>query len=404
VLKLIRQNIRNYKKKLRQLVELPFFRKPPRQASLVILDDCFPDLKTAFRVAEFNYLTDLFENVVILSTATKKVFHRYGVFSPLLSQYAMVFPRRSVSVFKFNSYRRISASVAYILFLRNAFEFLNYLEKNRIPFLFTLYPGGGFLLDNEDSDTRLKRIFSSKQFSGVIVTQQITYDYLVKKQLCRPDLIHFTFGVVVDSSSTQRLPVQVVKDQSIEICFVAFKYMKQGLDKGYDVFIETCKILIDRLPNVRFHVVGNFGREDWDISGLEGTLTFHGPMVGSELREFFSGMHLIIAPNRAFTLFVGAFDGFPTGCCVEAALSGVAVFCSDPLGLNSCLEDGRALVQIDVDPARIADTVAHYCADPERLAALRRVGQARFAELYDIEIQMKERVLAIDNLLESNHI
>ena len=28
---------------------------------------------------------------------------------------------------------------------------------------------------------------------------------------------------------------------TFDICFVAYKYMEKGLDKGYDIFIQVCK-------------------------------------------------------------------------------------------------------------------------------------------------------------------
>ena len=45
-------------------------------------------------------------------------------------------------------------------------------------------------------------------------------------------------------------------------------------------------------------------------------------------------MDLIISPNVPFVLASGAFDGFPTACCMEAALSGTAMFVTDELKLE----------------------------------------------------------------------
>jgi len=70
------------------------------------------------------------------------------------------------------------------------------LEKNKIPFVFTLYPGGGFGFEEESSDAKLKKVLSSKYFKKVIVTQRATYEYLVRKNFCSKEKISFIFGLL----------------------------------------------------------------------------------------------------------------------------------------------------------------------------------------------------------------
>ena len=55
------------------------------------------------------------------------------------------------------------------MFLSNAAAFLRTIEKHRLPFVFTLYPGAGFRLNDDVSDRNLRRVCESEYFRGVIV-------------------------------------------------------------------------------------------------------------------------------------------------------------------------------------------------------------------------------------------
>src|SRR5438874_1832338 len=64
-------------------------------------------------------------------------------------------------------------ALAYCVFLSNAARFVERFEMGDVPFCFTLYPGGGFQLNDDRSDHALRRVCSSPLFRGVIVTQSV---------------------------------------------------------------------------------------------------------------------------------------------------------------------------------------------------------------------------------------
>ena len=51
----------------------------------------------------------------------------------------------------------INTKLFYCVFINNIAEMLSALEKNKIPFVFTLYPGGRFGFEEESSDAKLKK-------------------------------------------------------------------------------------------------------------------------------------------------------------------------------------------------------------------------------------------------------
>ncbi|UWG96663.1 hypothetical protein LPY66_17540 [Dehalobacter sp. DCM] len=84
------------------------------------------------------------------------------------------------------------------------------------------------------------------------------------------------------------------------------------------------KKLARSAENIRSHVVGNFDRSDIDVSELGDRIIFYGLRNKSFFPTFYSGIDLIVSPNLPFVLIPGKnYDGFPTGCCIDAALHNV---------------------------------------------------------------------------------
>lgn len=362
---------------------------------LIIIDDLFPNLATAFRIAEINAILKHFHKAVVYSTwPDRRAFETYR------SHY----PQFSRRVHKFHPLRRLAGSAAYVIFLNNIFSHLEGLEQAYLPFVFELYPGGGFCLDDPLSDAHLQRVIKSPMFRKVIATQSVTRDYLLRKKFCRIEEIEFIHGGVLLSDTLREVPGQRTRygtnKNTIDICFVADKYAPRGVDKGYDRFIACARILCRRHPEAHFHVVGNFTEADVDVGDLGDHITFYGFQLTPFFPRFYSRMDLILSPNIPFLLAPGKFDGFPTGCCIEAALCGTAVFATDELYLNQgILKDGEEIVIISSEPEQIAEMVEKYIGDPERLALVAQNGQRATRSLFAVDVQMTPRLRVLSDLL-----
>ena len=371
---------------------------PREQArSLVIIDDSFPNLLSAFRVAEYNVYLERIGNARVYSAAALLPFtKKWRSFRKSLREYEERYPQFKGKVELFSPYRDLHCTLVYLIFINNAFRFVDYIDKAGVPFVFTLYPGGGFHLHQEESDRKLRRVFSSPNFRKVIVTQKATRQYLLEKRFCRAEQIEFVYGGVLPSTALQARQMPRKRygsdKDTFDVCFVAQKYMKKGIDKGFNVFVEVARKLRAAQADIRFHVVGSFEPSDMAAAELEDRVSFYGPQKTDFFPSFYAGMDLILSPNVPFVLAPGAFDGFPTGCCIEAGLCGVAVFCSDPLGLNPCFVDGEDIVIIPVDAPAVAELILEYYRAPLRLYELAGRCQASFRRVFDIEHQMQPRL------------
>ena len=108
---------------------------------------------------------------------------------------------------------------------------------------------------------------------------------------------------------------------------------------------------------------------------------------------------MILSPNVPFKLFPGSFDGFPTGCCIEAGLAGVAVFCTDELKLNTYFTNHQDICLISKNKDEICDLIRMYFKDLDSLYLLSRNCQKSFKKVFDLEKQMSQRVKIISECL-----
>jgi len=369
------------------------------QKPWVILDDFFPTLVTGFRIAEYNAHLDAFPQLTVLSTL--------GSFAAEHTRYAEHYPGHANRVQPYSPNWLAGCGLAYLNFLNNAVHFLPALEQHNIPFVLTLYPGGGFGLDETGSDEKLALVLASPLLQALIVTQPVTSQYVQRfaelQQLSLPP-IHRIDGVVVHPLyfSLDLLPRQPyfgAGKLEFDICFVAERYMPLGANKGYPEFIAAATALAN-MPGLRWHIVGGgFSPQDIDVSLLETSIQFHGRLETAELRQFFVGMDLIVSPNRPNLLHPGNFDGFPTGCCVEAALCGVAVMATDALSQNPGYVDNESIFLLDASGTPLAQQIESririLASNSGILSAVGRTGQAFTRHFYAPQRQIgaRQRIL-----------
>ena len=364
----------------------PSLRRLPH--GIVVLDDCFPNLLTGFRVGEFNALLEAFPDLCILSAARE--------FEIVAAQYYDVYPQFAGRVNKFWDQTPLrEAKLAYVTFLQNANMFLPYLEHFQLPFILQLYPGGQFGLYNAESDAKLDRVCASPLLRRIITTQTVTQAYVRERY---GDGVHcdFVFGAVFQQScfefvNTERSYFGTGKGR-LDVCFAAFKYSDRAVDKGYPEFIEAARCLASLTDVIQFHVIGNLTPDDVDVSALNGRIRFHGTLVTHDLRRLFRGMDLIVSPNKLSMIYPGSFDGFPTASVTEASLAGVGMVMTDPLKLNFNLPDGEAAAIIQPTATDIVARIRHFVEHPAELARMAREGQRISAQVYAPQRQIGARL------------
>lgn len=373
------------------------------KGDFVVIDSQFPQKEPfGFRNMEIN---EYFKRIQNFSSYTMYPMlpgpdawfcHGYGMdeaqFNINKTGYISYYNKNEKDIHLLDREKNYRFKLACSYFLAETYVLLPFFNKNKIPFIFVLYPGGAFGIDNEKSDDMLKKIFSNKYFRGVIVTQELTREYLIKKRMCKTADITYIYGGIVQYKKNElKKKKYYLKDKkTFDICFVAAKYSEGGIDKGYDLFIEAAKKLSEKNSDIRFHVVGGFDENDIPSPEISSKITYYGYKDVKFLMSLCSEMDIFISPNRPFKLYEGNFDGFPLG--IDASYCGVALFVSDELNMNREYVDRRDLVIIENDVNKIVKDIEYYFNNLDKLYELAQNGQTKTQELLDIELQISKRI------------
>lgn len=368
-----------------------------RKYDLIIYDDIYPHPISGFRLEEFTVLLEQFKNSKIIvkplaypHLKTPIEQHKTDIEDCTAVKKSLLGKIKSIERFT-----NINTKLFYCVFLFNIYRNLVWLEKYKIPFVFTLYPGGGFQVGDLISNQKLQKVLASPQFRKVIVTQLYTKEYLIKNNFCEANKIEYFFGCVVPQLSLNEnisFEKKYPNKETFDIVFCAAKYMSKGLDKGYDVFVALAHSLIKKYDFVRFHVVGGFDKEEIDVTLLDGEITFYGYQKFDDLAAIYKKMDVIVSPNKPFVQGKGAFDGFPLGTVIEAVLNSVVAIVTDELNQNTVFENGKEIIITNGNVTSIEKEIINLIQNPEKLFDVSQNGRNKFLEIYSNDYQMNPRI------------
>jgi len=384
----------------------------PCESQILLLDSSFPSKVSSFRYGEFkSYLEEIDEcSIQVLPDNLSK----YGEPLPF---HAQVDQFRKVSGLASNRIRYFDTDfigdpkVAYCVFLNLADYFYTQIGlPSAEHLLFTLYPGGGFNLNDGVSDQKLHRLCDNPKLSKIITTQNVSYRYLVEGGFCEPDRIQHIYGGIIPNIYTldDHVPTAKSLDKPLDVCFVAQKYSATGAEKGYDVFVDIVKNFANS-PDIRFHVVGGFDKNTIELGDIR-NVTFYGTQSADFFDGFYTNMDLILSPNIHLSALdpsqPESFDGFPTTAVVEAGLKGVAVFLTDFKGMNFHLDGSDIFKEhemkiIDRDPDSISQLINGYLSDREALMELGQNGRRAILREFSYEGQMRPRIELLNHYLSA---
>jgi len=369
----------------------------PQYADLLLLDDILPLDFSPFRTLEYGHYLGFF-NAVLLSLESWHVCIGNETFAEALAALP-VDPSVKSRICRFTEGNGIAGRLAYVTFLDNAVTLLPYFIERGLPFILQLYPGGTFSLEQADTDEKLRRVLLSPLCRKVIVTQTVSRNYVVDRIGCDPAKVEFIYGGVFES----RIDFDFLKDKALygrdkdtlDLCFVAHRYGTNFAAKGYDHFVTVACALAKEDQRLRFHVVGDYTAEDLPLGDAAPRFTFYGRRPSDFFRSFYSRMDAIIAVNRPFAQMPGAFDGFPTGACIEAGFHGVLNCINDPLGLNVAFSDRRDIALLDDEPEHSIASLRELLATPQNLYDLAYASWRKFHEVFDVDKQLWARTRII---------
>ncbi len=366
---------------------------------IAILDNLFPHPISGFRFEEFSSYLDEMQGVSVYSNGNALPFViETRPIEAIIKEHIAANHRHFGRIHPLRPGQFPRADAYYAIFLNNVVKYIGDIEHARKPFAFTLYPGGGFQIGDKLSDDKLRRVCGSPLFQRVIVTQPLTRDYLLKVHALPPSNILYLPGGMVPRAAfvapKKRRHFGIDK-ASLDIGFVANRYTPTGEDKGYDLFVETADALSRNGVNATYHVVGPWDANIIPLGDLATRFLFHGFVSTEKLRELGQMLDLILSPNRPGILGEGAFDGFPTGGCVEVGLQEAAIFCTDVLKLNTEFRDGVDLVLVEPNVDDIMRRLLPILQYTNSLAKIGQNGRTRLKQIFGRERQLAPRLAVL---------
>jgi|688.fasta_scaffold136074_2 glycosyltransferase involved in cell wall biosynthesis len=356
-----------------------------RGKELAIFDKFYPNTSYTWRTKEFNFLLTFFDTAVLFSESNNYKGKR------IKSDFIQDLKILKNNHHEFNASQRVKFlsrptftynfkyKLVYFLFFEDAVRFFPFLNRTKTPFAFTLYPGGGFLIDNEAIDSKLKLICNSTICKGIFVNGKFVQKYLIEKLKVLESKITLVPGVPLylnqETNEIKR------HNENFVVGFCARKYHDRGKDKGFDVFAQVALRLSDK-ANLKFVCIGDFTVEDLNEEEKEKTkIHFTGLLQGNQFIEQLNEFDVIISPVKT-GLNGGDFDGFPTAAVVEASIMGVTMVCSDPLNDN-LYENGEEIIILKSHADDYLHVLEYLIENREDCRKIGMKGRARTLDLYD---------------------
>lgn len=407
----------------RRTIKLLQRKMAKKDYSYIIFDDVFPCPLSPFRYEEFmEYILDNRNTYFALTGTSMHALNEFRELKDVIEDFSLnnYYPiSKLFDITKdereksFEKIKDIKNPLAIFVFERNiindTYDNLSFLEENNIPFIITLYPGGGLLFNDKKSDDILRRILKSKCFRKVIVTQDNVKNYLLSKKMCSEDDIEFIFGVVtpgITLNNVKKERTYYPVKKTFDICFVAHKYSPKGEDKGYDLFISAAKKLVkdNKNSNFKFHVVGGFTDKDIDVEDIKDLITFYGIKTAKDLDELLIKMDVIISPTRPFVLSKYSFDGFPTASTTDAMLNGAVAIVTDELNLNNNrFVNNEEIIIVKPEVKSIVEKVKYLYDNPKALVSIAKKGRRKAKNIYSIKQQIDRRIKLVNKVAKKEY-
>jgi hypothetical protein len=369
-----------------------YLNKQDITSDLIIFDDVFPNPLSDWRYNEFiNYL-DKYENSFVITNISKTKFKRIDNHTEHFIENNIKYSKRIIN---FNPYHTYNAKLGYCLFYNNLKIAYPFFEKYNIPFVFTLYPGGGFSIYDKRFEQSLERYFASSLFKHVIVNMPHVYNYLINNFNLDNNKITLIYGVPINLPMIEN---NTRRDDKVKVLFSSHKYTQHGIDKGFDVFNKVAK-LFENDNRLTFDVIGGFTKEDMVID--TSNISFINELLDNQLSEKMRCYDIILSLNRSHVLHYGAFDGFPTGSVLHAINSGCLMMSTDDWDNSNSLGlvDGVDFIRVSTSAFEIKERIEKLIQEPSLIKNIAANGKQKLQKLILANTQLIRRESIISSYL-----
>lgn len=366
---------------------------------ITIIDDVFPYIKSPWRNSEFIEIAKYYKLKVYCDVPqNNKYIPDKLSFSEMSKQFNLLYPNHNIDYTELKLFSPLNTKLVYLQFYNYLSRYYKHIKKNECKYVLKIYPGGGFEINNSKKDAFLKEVSANPNCRGIAVNLKSIYNYLLNNNLVAENKLTLLLGGIQDidfnklTLLTNEKKYFKLNKETFDIAFAANKYFPLGVDKGFDIFIETAKILVQKYPFMKFHVVGHFNPNDLPYKELLKYFTFYGFRESSFFYSFYQNIDVFISPNRQFIENPGQIDGFPLGTSLEPAINKVVLLLTDYLNDNSFLKDKEDYFCINDGILKIINVIDQLIENPLLLIQVGNNGKLKYLEFLNYKINVQKHL------------
>ena len=390
-----------YKKLIRKIIK----KIDKQNYTILIIDNIFPSFYSPCRTEEFiNYLKE-FKNVYVLATwkaipETEKLNN-----NKLIEKFEIRYPEFKGRIINIqdskyeNKVEKLKNKIAVMTYFENVEEQFELLNKNKIPFIFTLYPEGKFELNDANIREKLKLIFSSNYFKKVIVTEKYIKKYLIKNKLCNTKKIKIIPGAVIQAEmfkgKVKSKMCYGINKKTLDICFADYEHFNKTRKDGYDTFIEIVKKFANN-KKIEFHVVGKHKKQDIPFGNKITNIKYYGIKSPDDFLKILKKVDILMSLNDADY----EFESVPNDLCIHAMLNKVVVMCLKSKKNNNFFINNKDYMEINHNNVNedIIKKIEYILKKPKKMKKIATKGRKKAQKLYSNENQIQSRIELIRKL------
>lgn len=222
-----------------------------------------------------------------------------------------------------------------------------------------------------------------------LAVSRSTAEFVVRARLVPAERTRVVYlGVPLDEFSRPRSPLEVQQARAAlqipEAVFAIGTVTRLMPSKGNEYLVDAAPMVLSRLPNARFYIVGE--------GELQEELASRARALGLGERLTFAGFRRDVAAAwSAFDLavFPSLWEGTPL-TVLEALAMGKPIVSTDADGLKDVLTDGSdAVIVARRDAAALAGAIVRLAEDDATRARL-AAGARRTGARYDIDVFVRK--------------
>lgn len=268
-----------------------------------------------------------------------------------------------------------------------------------VPFIVFIH-GAEFLFhQNRRSDrVQLRAILESAD--KIIVNSRFTRDLLLDSTIPEEKVALIHPGTDADFFAPGEPRPEIAKRTAHKSQKTLLTVANIEERKGHDTVIKAIALLGNRIPNIRYLIVGQGSNQSRlqdlaDTLGVSNSVVFAGRVDEADLPDYYNAADLFVMPSRQIDYDV---EGFGLSY-IEASACAKPVIGGNSGGVEDAVEHGKTGFLVDpLDPNELAERIYQLLNDPALAQKMGARGRERVEKEFTWELSLSKVRQVLDEI------